>query len=483
MKYKVLVILLICFAMFASSAVAEDLVIPDNVRVIETSAFENDLLLDRVILPDGLQRIESRAFAGSGVKQIHLPSLLEYISDDAFLGCEGVLTMTAEEGTYGYSWALEHGFLNNRSNITIWVTEKIVELTTCQLDEFIAEYPQYAAFDFTVAPVGEGDAVDAVLFDLEAAADVYCFAQDQLARLVYAQALSPVDESTISNNDSGAIAAASLYDTVYAYPMTSDNGYFLFYDSSIVSDPSTLEAILADCESNDALFCMELDSGWYQTAFFFGAGCTMRYDVDSSGGFASAVCDYASANGLNALKSMIRTVQSPIFMNTSYDDALPNIGAIVTGTWDSSALYMRFGSHYAAAKLPVVSSFQMSSFGGYKLLGIKPQTDPEKQAACHAVAAFLTAEKAQLDRYQAAGWGPSNLLAQADPTVRNDITLAALAAQSAYAVPQGQYPVAYWNITQDFGNKILIGAFDGLSDSELLNELQTYQSSLLSIVP
>ena len=33
-----------------------------------------------------------------------------------------------------------------------------------------------------------------------------------------------------------AVAAASVNDTLYAYPMTADNGYFLYYDKNYLTE-------------------------------------------------------------------------------------------------------------------------------------------------------------------------------------------------------------------------------------------------------
>ena len=46
----------------------------------------------------------------------------------------------------------------------------------------------------------------------------------------------------------------------------------MYYDKSVVTDPSSMEAILADCEKAGKNVYMDITSGWYQTAFFFGAG-------------------------------------------------------------------------------------------------------------------------------------------------------------------------------------------------------------------
>ena len=74
---------------------------------------------------------------------------------------------------------------------------------------------------------------------------------------------------------------------------------------------------------------------------------------------------------------------------------------------------------------------------------MKPQEDEDKLAVCDALAAYLSSEEVQLARYEAVGWGPSNLNAQASDAVKADEALSALAEQLAFAIPQGQYPGDY----------------------------------------
>ena len=83
---------------------------------------------------------------------------------------------------------------------------------------------------------------------------------------------------------------------------------------------------------------MEINSGWYQTAFFFGTGCDLSYETDDAGNFTSANVDYASDQGLVALKEMIRLSSSSSFVNGSVAGDATNIGAIVDGTWDASTV-------------------------------------------------------------------------------------------------------------------------------------------------
>ena len=381
------------------------------------------------------------------------------------------------------SFAAAEGF---DGEIKIWVAEATVEFTKAQVELFKAAHPEYANMTVQVEPVGEGDAASNMLTDVEAGADIFGFAQDQLARLVAAGALEVVlDENAEivkAENDGGSVSAVMLGDTMYAYPLTSDNGYFLYYDKSVVTDPSNMEQILADCEAAGKNVYFEINSGWYQTAFFFGAGCTLTYGVDNAGVINSMDCNYASENGVKALKAMIKLAQSPAHVNGSSASNATNIGAIVDGTWDAVAVKGILGENYAATKLPTIDGFQLGGFGGFKMLGVKPQTDENKLAACDALALYLSSSEVQQARYDAVKWGPSNLKAQASDAVKADEALSALAAQLNFCIGQGQYPGEYWSLATALGDDILADKLDNATDEQLMETLVNFQATAGSYV-
>ena len=371
--------------------------------------------------------------------------------------------------------------------IKVWVPDNCTSFTEEQIELFKEANPDYADYEYVVEAVGEGDAAGNMITDVEAGADLFNFAQDQIARLVSAGALIDVApenaEIITAENDPGSIAAATVGDVLFAYPLTSDNGYFLYYDKSVVSDPSTLEGILADCEAAGKGFYMEINSGWYQTAFFFATGAELSYETDAAGAFTSANVTYASDEGVAALKAMIALAKSSAFNNGSSISNATNVGAIVDGTWDSGAAKDLFGDNYACAKLPTFNvdgtDYQMSGFGGFKLLGIKPQTDPDKLAACKALAKFLSSEEVQVARYEAAGWGPSNKAAQQNEAVQADVALTALAEQLQYSIPQGQYPNDYWTQATALGDSVIGGDYNDADDAALLEVLQNFQDTCI----
>ena len=394
---------------------------------------------------------------------------------------------TAQDATQEAAEAAEEITDYGTGDIKVWVADNVVDFTNEQIKAFQDAHPEFSGYTFTVEAVGEGDAAGNMITDVEAGADIYAFAQDQIARLVTAGALEVVEDSNAeavkAENDAGAVGAATVGGTLYAYPLTSDNGYFLYYDKSVVTDPSTLEGIVADCEAAGKNFYFEINSGWYQTAFFFGAGAELTYDTDDSGNFTKCNSTYASDAGVVALKKIAEVASSKAFQNGSAISNATNVGAIVDGTWDAQAAKDLFGDNYACAKLPTFEgadgkTYQMSGFGGFKLLGVKPQEDDLKLAVCDALAAFLSSEEVQLARYNAVGWGPSNLNAQKSDAVQADEALSALADQLQYTIPQGQYPGDYWTLATSLGDSIISGEIKAdASDDDFMKALTDFQTT------
>ncbi|MBQ4310275.1 MAG: extracellular solute-binding protein [Oscillospiraceae bacterium] len=383
----------------------------------------------------------------------------------------------------------------DKKNITVWAPDAIVDLTQSKLDTWLAGQNDWnAKYDIKVSAMGEGDAATQLLTDVEAGADIFGFAQDQLARLVAAGALSKPGgmflDNIKNNNDAGSIGAVTLNGDIYAYPETSDNGYFLYYDKSVVSDPSTLEGIIEQCGAAGKNFYMDIQSGWYDVAFFFGTGAQCYYEYDTEGNVTGAVCDYSGDKGLAAMKAMVNMVKSK---GKGYDQAPDGAaslfnpeggtaGALVSGTWDAATVKDFLGDNYAAVKMPTFTvdgkSYQMSGFGGFKLVGVKPQTDSDKLTFCHLVADYLTSEEMQLARFEANGWGPSNKNAQQSSGVQSDAALAALADQLQYCPGQGQYPNAYWDLTKAFGTDINSGKYNDADDAALTAALKDLEDSI-----
>ena len=383
-------------------------------------------------------------------------------------------TETSLEGTY---------------DITVWVSEVdgVKELTQQQIAKFCEENPGIV-INATVEGVSEAESATQMINSVEDGADIFCFAQDQLSRLVMAGALNKLGTQTAATvkelNDAGAIKAASVGGELYCYPLTSDNGYYMYYDKSVVKEEhlDSLEDIIADCEAAGKMIAFEMEtSGWYNIAFMFATGCVSEWTTDADANFVSVNDTFNSDNGLIALKGMQKLLKSPAYISSSGADALTAAvpaAVLVSGTWVANDAKTALGDNYGATDLPSFTvdgkSYHLASFSGNKLLGVKPQTDAVKGAVLQKLALYLTGETCQTQRFEQFGWGPSNLAAQATDAVKNDPALSALAAQSAYATPQGNIHGSWWDISKVYA----VAAKAATTDDELKAALQAYEDSI-----
>ena len=367
--------------------------------------------------------------------------------------------------------------------ITLWVSEKegVADMTRKQIEAFVKANPDIDFnYEIKIEGVTEADAGSKVVADVASAPDIYCFAQDQLARLVQAGALAAPGnkaQAYISAiNDAGAVGAATVGGKLYAYPMTSDNGYYLYYDKSVVTNPDSLEQIIADCEKAGKKFRYALENAWYTASFFFATECKNEWTTDEKGKFTSVNDTFNSEAGMVAMKGMQKLAQS-----TCYDsdaDKFDQCSAIVTGTWNATTAKEFFGDNLGAADLPSFTvdgeTYHLGSFSGNKLMGVKPQSDPEKGALLQKLAQWLTNEANQLERFNEFGWGPSNKVAQQNEAVKADPSLSALLAQSEYAIPQPQIHGSWW----DIGKVLGAVAKAAQSDADLQAGLDAYDASI-----
>jgi len=393
------------------------------------------------------------------------------------------------EGNTGNTGATTETTLDGTYDITVWVSEVegVKELTQQQIAKFCEENPGIV-INATVEGVSEAESATQMINSVEDGADIFCFAQDQLSRLVMAGALNKLGTQTAATvkelNDAGAIKAASVGGELYCYPLTSDNGYYMYYDKSVVKAEhvDSLEDIIADCEAAGRLFSMELEtSGWYNVAFLFATGCVSEWTTDADANFVSVNDTFNSDAGLAALKGMQKLLKSSAYNSSSagadFAAAVPS-AVVISGTWAANDVKAALGDNYAAADLPSFTvdgkSYHMASFSGNKLLGVKPQVDAKKGAVLQKLALYLTNETCQMERFNQFGWGPSNLKAQATDAVKNDPALSALAAQSAYATPQGNIHGSWWDLSKVYA----VAAKAATTDDELKAALQTYQDSI-----
>ena len=368
--------------------------------------------------------------------------------------------------------------------IKVWVAENIVELTKTQIDNFNKTNTMGITFEATVEPVGEGDAATSMTTDVEAGADIFCFAQDQTARLIQAGALAPLGQAAAQlvkdSHDKASVGAVTSGDSLYGYPLTSDNGYFMYYDKSVIPESAigNMTDLIAAAKAAGRNISFELENSWYTVSYFFGAGCISEWETDSDGKFIKVNDNFNSETGLIAAKGMQELLTSGIYVNSSATadfDAAVKSAVVVSGTWNYENAKSILGDNLGIAELPSFTvdgkDYHLGSYNGCKLMGVKPQSDPVKAAVMNKLAQYLSGEKAQLERFNSVGWGPSNVAAQGSDAVKATPQLIALMKQNNYSRPQGQIHGSWWDIAK-------VIATDLKEGGEIKPALEKYNTSM-----
>ncbi len=356
-------------------------------------------------------------------------------------------------------------------DLVLWCAETEQYQTVMKqiVDRFQAAYPD-VEFHITIGAESEANCKDDVLADVEAAADVFVFPDDQLVDLVNAGALQRIDATftydPAQTNSASTVEAASVDGTLYAYPLTASNGYFLFYDKNSLTeeDVASWDNLLKACEEQGKTVGMEVSGAWYLYGFFAGAGLEM-YRKDDGSNFCNWNATDTTYKGADVAEAVSQICKSPAMVNCVNEDAQAfalngEMIADVNGTWATTAFQEAYGDGYAAAKLPTFTvngeQVQMGSFAGYKFVGVNAYSKNTGWAML--LAEFITNEESQEAIGVATGEGPANLKAAASEEIASAPALAALSEQSEYADIQ-RVGDNYWSPAATLGEILVEGNY------------------------
>lgn len=353
-------------------------------------------------------------------------------------------------------------------SLLVWGAEEDEALLKQIIKSFETEYQGQADFNIIFAPQGESGCTNTLMGGLEEGADVFAFADDQLNTLVAAGALEPVEnaDAVKSEHLEGAVEAASVGNTLYAYPLTADNGYFMYYNKKYFTkkDIRTLDRILDIAGEHNKKFAMDWSSAWYVYSFFGNTGLEVGLTENGITNFCTWNKKRGAVKGTDVAKAMLSIAKQPGFLSATDSDFLAGVqdGSViagVSGVWNAVAVEKAWGKHYAAAKLPTYTckgqQIQMSSFSGYKLIGVNAYS--KHYAWASKLAEWITKEENQQLRFQMRGQGPSNIKAAKSVDVQNSPAITALLEQSEFSCLQrigGNYwePVAVFSGNMAAGN-------------------------------
>ena len=366
-------------------------------------------------------------------------------------------------------------------SLKVWAPSQALELVKKQVEDFKAAYPTKTFTNIEVSAMAEAESGTQVLNDASAAADVFGFASDHLNKLVDAKVLSEVAfVNTVSEmNAPETVEAGKIKGTLYAYPETNDNGYYLVYDKTVVSEDKAgkLEDILAACKDAGKKFIFDCGNGYYACTYAFTAG--VKIDGLEEDGVTQKFVQYDENEAVKTLQAFSRLMHEYKGTFTSLDVAqiasgfsTGTLGAGVDGSWNTNADQKALGDNFGAAKLPTINvdgtDKQLVSLFGYKYIGVNAAS--KFPASAQILAYYLHGEKCQEQRAEELGWGPSNKNVQGKPVITDNPIQQAIKQQSENACVQVNIAPTFWNPMGNLGNKLIADETDP-EDAEYFSKL------------
>lgn len=334
-----------------------------------------------------------------------------------------------------------------------------------ECEAFNEEHPEWnITFDYVTC--SESDAKDTVLQDPASAADVYMFANDQIADLVDAGALTKLGgdaaEYVKSSNPEAMAATVTYNGDIYGVPYTP-NTWFMYYDKRVFSedDVKSLDTML---EKGKVSF--PFDNGWYLASFYAANGCTIFGDgTDKSKGY-----DFGGDNAVAVTKYIVDLFNNKNFVMDNNEGSLGlaglkdgSVNAYFNGNWNYDAVVKNLGEeNVGVAALPTINvdgkDCQLKAFLGSKAIGVNPNCKNQEVAV--KLAAYLGSEDAQLKHFELRKQAPVNTNLVSNEEVAKDAVASAMAnVATNCSIAQPIIPMqAYWDAATPFGDAFVHGA-------------------------
>jgi len=358
------------------------------------------------------------------------------------------------------------GEKEEKISLTIWSpsedqSEKNGEWLQTMCEKFDEEHPEWD-IDFTYGVCPEGDAKEVVTQDVESAADIYMFANDNIRELIASNALAKLGGSTeqyVKENMSEEMVASVTVDGyLYGVPFTP-NTWFMYYNKSMLSeeDVKQLETML---EKGRVAF--PLSDSWYIAAFYAANGCTFFED----GTREDAGIDFGGEKAVKVTEYLTDLVKNPNFVNDGAGEGLSgmankSVAAMFSGSWDYQNVANAIGAeNVGATYLPAIKidgeNKSLKAFYGSKAIGVNPHCENMEVAV--ALAAYLGGEEAQEAHYEMRNIIPTNNKVLQNEKISTDMIATATQKcieKTAILQPFLGEMSNYWIPAENFGKAII----------------------------
>lgn len=366
--------------------------------------------------------------------------------------------------------------------IMIWAPSEEQQVIKAVVDEYNATATSKIKYQFTA--VSEADGGTTLQSDpnvknapaLVAAADDHMFGL--VSKNIIAEIPAKWADPIKQNNTEVSVTGATVNGKVYGFPISSDNGYFLYYDKRSVTEEQakTLESLLDTCKNAGKQFRMDLANGWYANSIPQAIGIagvdSLRYSANADGEAIYTInwdteivakATKAVSDLLNQTYKDVLLMGADEVMVSGFQNGTMIAG--VSGTWMLPNLQTAIGAeNVGACKLPTFTvdgtAHQMASFSGSKVYVINKYRPAAEQKQAAIVAELLTNKAAQLKRFELRKSIPCNKEALTDSayTENANVAVKALAEQNNYAAVQAiSAENRYWDQGKAIGQAIYDG--------------------------
>lgn len=413
------------------------------------------------------------------MKRLIAATLVAAIGVSLFTGC-GVSNKSHDNTQVGTTENSSDKAKDKEVKMHVWCSKDDVDITT-QLIESFKEANKGTDFNIIIEESEDSDARDNILSNVHNGADVFPIADDQITSMAAGGALYEIEDvdAVKKADDEGAVEAATIDGKLYGYPLTADNGYFMYYNKNYFSDSdvATLDGMLDIAGANGKYLTMDWSSGWYLYSFFGNTGLDFGVNDDGVTNHCNWNSIITNIKGVDIAQAMLDIAAKPGFKNCVQDDFIAGVqdGSIiagVSGCWNAAKIKELWGDDYGAVKLPTYTcagqQIQMSSFKGYKYMAVNAYTKYPEWA--NKLAQWFTNEDNQKLRFEMKNVGPANKAAAADDAVKKVPAIMAVMDQAQYGKLQ-RVGNSYWDAATEFGEKMAAGNPDNTALQEIMDNL------------
>lgn len=361
--------------------------------------------------------------------------------------------------------------------LTLWGSENdqafLKEVSAAWADQYAKDNADVNSATVDVQIKGEDNAGNDALNDIEAAADIFGVANDQLAGLTAANAIYKMPDSVVGDikavvGDS-ALASTVCGGDYYGFPYAPNTAEILFYNKELYTEDEIkdLNAMLDKDLGGVTNLVGDINGSWNSMTWFATAGAELYTGGDKS------------INTLNKpeVTAMLQWLQGQVqakkVVDTdSADDAAALLkdgkaAALFYGSWAKDSFKDALGDNYGVAELPSVTvensvtNQHLKCFGGSKLLVLNATTkEPE---AALSLAQYIISEDSQLKRFEMVGQTPTAVSLASNATIAADPAVAAEVAQGGYTLTNDPLngTATYWDLEGAVMSDIYSGKITG----------------------